>query len=217
MSQALKHFRYSETQATSGVTSPASLSARSFPFTPACPGQYSHRELRRLTEHSQMLIPASHSTFLLLEQAHWICEYDGVCYWGSLLNNKCDCFHLRCPAEGWGRVGCTVLVGGGGTLLDSETPSSLVWWLSHRCVRYEILPFTVFVNAKLDIRPIPSCILSSLYSVLPGFLSLRVKGVGSGSFSMWLLIATDNLPSLCKTRKKLEITNHKLALWKYWQ
>ncbi len=29
------------------VALPASLSARSFPFTPACPGQYTHRSFRR--------------------------------------------------------------------------------------------------------------------------------------------------------------------------
>ena len=49
MSQVPQHFRSSEKQATCGGCFAASLSARSFPFTPACPGQYSctHRSFWR--------------------------------------------------------------------------------------------------------------------------------------------------------------------------
>ena len=45
--QATQHFRSSETKAACDGWMPASLSAPSFPLTPACPGQYTHRILRR--------------------------------------------------------------------------------------------------------------------------------------------------------------------------
>ena len=47
VSQASQHFRSSEKQATCESCFARSLSARSFPFTPACPGQYTHRSFRR--------------------------------------------------------------------------------------------------------------------------------------------------------------------------
>ena len=47
VSQASQHFRSSEKQATCEGCFARRLSARSFPFTPACPGQYTHRSLRR--------------------------------------------------------------------------------------------------------------------------------------------------------------------------
>ena len=43
----LQHFRSSETQAPCNGCFPASLSARSFPLTLVCPGQYIGRSLRR--------------------------------------------------------------------------------------------------------------------------------------------------------------------------
>ena len=43
VSQASQHFRSSEKQTPERADLPASLSARSFPLTPACPGQYTHR------------------------------------------------------------------------------------------------------------------------------------------------------------------------------
>ena len=42
VSRVPQHFRFSETQATVRSALPASPSVRSFPFTPACPGVYSH-------------------------------------------------------------------------------------------------------------------------------------------------------------------------------
>jgi len=47
---------------------PASLSARSFPFTPACPGQYTHRSFRRWmhVDHWHIPVWASHSAFHFL-------------------------------------------------------------------------------------------------------------------------------------------------------
>ena len=42
VSQAPQHFRSSEKQAIVRVALPSNLSARSIPFTPACPGQYTH-------------------------------------------------------------------------------------------------------------------------------------------------------------------------------
>ena len=48
VSQDPQHFRSSEKQATCEGSLLASLSARSFPFTPAYPGQYTHRRFRRL-------------------------------------------------------------------------------------------------------------------------------------------------------------------------
>ena len=50
MFQASQHFRSSETQAVCDSTVlafPASLSARSFPFTPACSGQHIHGFFRK--------------------------------------------------------------------------------------------------------------------------------------------------------------------------
>ena len=47
------------------VTLPTSLSALSFPMTPACPEQYIHRSLQRLMSNIDTCMPvlASHSTF----------------------------------------------------------------------------------------------------------------------------------------------------------
>ena len=47
VSRASQHFRYFETQATCDGCFPASLFARSVPSTPASPGQYIHRSLRK--------------------------------------------------------------------------------------------------------------------------------------------------------------------------
>ena len=47
VSQASQHFRSSEKQTTCEVALPTNVSARSFSFTPACPGQYTHRRFRR--------------------------------------------------------------------------------------------------------------------------------------------------------------------------
>ena len=47
VSQASQHFRSSEKQATYRGCFARCLSARSFSFTPACPGQYTHRICRR--------------------------------------------------------------------------------------------------------------------------------------------------------------------------
>ena len=48
VSQASQHFRSSEKQTTwGGFALPARLSPRSFPFTPACPGQDTHRSFQR--------------------------------------------------------------------------------------------------------------------------------------------------------------------------
>ena len=46
VSQASQHFRSSEKQATCDGCFAASLSARSFPFTPAFPRQYTHKSFR---------------------------------------------------------------------------------------------------------------------------------------------------------------------------
>ena len=64
VSQTFQHLRTSEKQATYEGSLPASLSARSFPFTPTCPGQYTHRRFRKWMS----TIPdwASHSTFHFL-------------------------------------------------------------------------------------------------------------------------------------------------------
>ena len=62
------------------VALPASLSAQSFPFTPACPGQYTHRCFRRgmsTIDIFQSVLPIPRFTFF--QQAHWICEDDGMC------------------------------------------------------------------------------------------------------------------------------------------
>ena len=62
VSQASHHFRSSEKHPLVRAALPANLSARSFPFTPACPGQYTRRSFRRWmstidTFHSRLPIP----------------------------------------------------------------------------------------------------------------------------------------------------------------
>ena len=47
VSQAPQNFRSSEMQVTCEGCFPTSLSAQSFPFPPACPGQYAHWSFRR--------------------------------------------------------------------------------------------------------------------------------------------------------------------------
>ena len=69
LSQVSQHLRSSEKQANcEGCFAPASLSARSFPFTPACPGNYTHRNFRRwiTVDHRHIPVWASHSTFHFL-------------------------------------------------------------------------------------------------------------------------------------------------------
>ena len=57
---------------------------------------------------------------------------------------------LLCQAGGWDCIGCTVIIDGGHTLLDSEAPPWLVfgdWAIS---AHYEVLWFAVFLSEKLD-------------------------------------------------------------------
>ena len=93
------------------VAFPASLSARSFPFTPACPGQYTHRNIRRWmsivgTFQSGLPIPL----FIFCIKIVWICEDDGqsgptVTSWGNPAEGMGDYVHLHRQAGGWDRIG----------------------------------------------------------------------------------------------------------------
>ena len=115
---------------------PASLSARLFPFTPACPGQYTHRSFRKwmlTTDTFQSGVHIPLFTFCS-KLANWICEEDGMCCltvtsWG----NPAEGFHFHCQAGGRNLTGCTVFMDGGHTLLDSKFHPHWSLWLSHQC------------------------------------------------------------------------------------
>ena len=55
-----------------GVALPASLSARSFPFTPACPGQYTHRSFnsKRKKKERDLVIVNQINAGLVSRAAH---------------------------------------------------------------------------------------------------------------------------------------------------
>ena len=94
------------------VALPASLFAWSFPFTLACPGQYSHRSFQRWlsnidTCHSGLPIPLFEASILNLSDGG-MCGLT-VTSWGSPAEGMCDCFHLHCQD----RIGCAVFMGGG--------------------------------------------------------------------------------------------------------
>ena len=78
VSQAPQHFRSSEKLATcEGCFFPASLSSRSFPFTPACPGKHIRRSFRRwmsTIDTFQSGLPIPLFTF-----CSKICEDDCMC------------------------------------------------------------------------------------------------------------------------------------------
>ena len=91
------------------VVLPASLSAQSFPITPACPGQYIHRSFRRWlstidTFHFSLFVASSLN---LLEWWHVT-----VTSWGNPAEGMSDCFHLHCQTGGWDCKGCTVFMDG---------------------------------------------------------------------------------------------------------
>ena len=76
VSQAPQHFGSSEKQATCEGCFARQLSARSFPFTPACPGQYTHGSCRRWmstidTVQSGLPIPLSLSVASSLNLWRW--------------------------------------------------------------------------------------------------------------------------------------------------
>ena len=86
---------------------PASLSAQSFSFTPACPGQYLHSsfERRRLTIdiYTSLGFPFYSSLFVassLNLWGRWHCGLT-VASWGKPVEGMGDCFHLHCQAGGW--------------------------------------------------------------------------------------------------------------------
>ena len=54
----------------------ASLSARSFPLTPACQGS---RSLLSNTIHGYVPVRPAYSRLHILQQVHWVCENDGMC------------------------------------------------------------------------------------------------------------------------------------------
>ena len=112
VSQTPQDFGSSETRlAASDSCFPASLSARSFPLTPACPGQYIHRHFGRCMLNigaCQSGLPIPLFTFCIK-----LTEFMGMiaCYGltftarGNPAEGTFDCLHLHWWAGGWDLTG----------------------------------------------------------------------------------------------------------------
>ena len=93
------------------VSFPASLSARSFPFTPACPEQYIHVSFRKWMSNigTYHAVLASYSNFLLISKlidsvTMMACVVITVTSWGNPAEGMGDCFHIHCQAVYWDRI-----------------------------------------------------------------------------------------------------------------
>ena len=167
---------------------PASLSARSVPFTPACPGQYTHRSFQRwmsTIDTFQFGLPISLFTFCskLIVLWGWWPVWSGCHLLRQSSGGHEWLLHLHCQTGGWDCIGCTVFMDGGRNLLDSEAPPWPVFGDCAISVHYEVLRFAVFFNEKLDLWLV--CLLAILDSVFPSFLaglSRRDAGIGLGAF-----------------------------------
>ena len=141
ISLAPQHFRTSETQVTCDgklqalvydifleegagkrcsecvvmVALPASLSARSFLFTPACPGQYTHRSFRRWWKVLRLSSIVIRNTFDLYNRAQELCKSPS-CRHGLPVPNSLSglCGHkVRTPGQVQGSTPIGVFEGGG--------------------------------------------------------------------------------------------------------
>ena len=178
VSQAPQHYIYSKTEATcDGCFTCQSIclviSLYSSMSRAILPQEFSKVDV----SHWHIPLLASHSTFHILLQVHWLWWWYGMCLtvnvisWGSPAEGMGDCFHHHCHAGSWDHIGCTVFMDGGYTLLDGEASPWLVgdWVIS---VHYEILRFTVFLNEKLDFWFCFTCwpVSAVLSQVLPKLL-----------------------------------------------
>ena len=99
MSQAPQYFRSSEKHPTCESCFPAIVSARSFPFTPACLGQYIHRSFRRWmstsdTIQSGLPIPLFSFCSKLIESCQSVDMTFFLCFFA----------YFGGGGYGWGRV-----------------------------------------------------------------------------------------------------------------
>ena len=112
----------------------ASLSALSFPWTPACPGQYTHRcEGGCRTLIVCMPLASLGFTFHFLQQAHWICENDGtsrltVTSWGNAAESMCDCFQSPIDYSGMRSTRQVVF----SACKASSSSQALLIWVKHQ-------------------------------------------------------------------------------------
>ena len=96
---------------------------------------------RSLTQSSFDPIPFSLSVVSSLNLWGWWHVWLTVASWGNPAEGMGDCFYLHCQAGGWDRMGCTVFMDGGRTLLDSGASSWLVFgdWARTDC-KTRLLP-----------------------------------------------------------------------------
>ena len=98
--------------------------------------------------HVSLGFPFHFSLFVSSSRDDSMCGLT-VTLWGNPAKSMCGCFHLHGQAGSWDLLGCTIFMGGGHILLDSEAPPCLVcgdWAISR-----EFLRFAVFMNEKLDL------------------------------------------------------------------
>ena len=147
------------------VALPASLSALSFPLTPACPGQYTHRILRRWmsnidTCQSGPPIPFFTCCSRLNESVRMMACVVWLSSLEAIQRGTCVCFHFHCQAGDWVLIGFTAFVDGGRILLKQWIPALTDLWLRQRGLSIDLSsqqerPY--FLRARY---PIPWCRLS---------------------------------------------------------
>ena len=200
----------------------ASLSAQSFPFTPAHPGQYTYWSFQR-----RMLTFATFQSQLPRFQFS-VLVASSLTLWGWW-HMWSDCRLLR-QSSTWVTaptstvkldcIGCIVFMHGSGTLPDTVTVKPHPdWslWLNHQCT-----PRDLAVCCFLEWEAwslIPFCLLAILKSAFPSFLSGMSVWVCLGTFpTLWfawalsagilaalsLLLYPSQSPSLCVIHSFME-------------
>jgi len=169
------------------VALPASLSARSFPFTPACPGQYTHRSFRKWmsttdTFQSGLHIPLFTFCSTLTESVRMMTcrllrQSSGGHRWllppplsrWRLRQYRLHCLHGQLSPLAW-----------------SPTLTGL-WWLSHQCTLWGLAVCCFLKREAWSLTLF--CLLAILDSASPCFLagvSYRDAGSGLGPFpALW--------------------------------
>ena len=188
----------------------ASLSAQSFPFTPARPGQYTYRSFQRwmltfdtfqseLPKFQFSVLVASSLTLwgwwhmwsdcrLLRQSSTWVIAPTSTV--------KLDC------------TGCIIFMHGSGTLPDTVTVKPHPYWslwLNHQCA-----PRDLAVCCFLEWEAwslIPFCLLAILNSAFPSFLagmSVWVPLSAGILAALSLLLDPSHSPSLCVIHSFME-------------
>ena len=166
---------------------PVSLSAQSYPFTPVCPGQYTHRSLQRwmsTIDTFQSGLPISLFTFcskLIVLWGWWHvwsdCQFlrqsSGGHEWllpPPLSSWRLRLYRLHCLHGWWSHLACQW----------SPTQTGL-WWLSHQCTLWGLAVCCFLEWAAWSLF----CLLAILDSVFSSFLagvSRWDTGIGLGTF-----------------------------------